>query len=97
MTFLSDDFDEQTKLVLVNAIYFSGMWLKKFDVKETQKKTFHTARGEKKMVATMFNKSTYNYGKIPLLDAKFIEIPYMVRPNVHKCFRPIKLKKCFAE
>ncbi|XP_031829793.2 leukocyte elastase inhibitor isoform X1 [Nomia melanderi] len=73
----SDDFDEFSKLVLVNAIYFSGMWLKKFDVDQTQKKIFHTARGEKKMVTTMFKKSRYNYGEIPLLDAKFIEIPYM--------------------
>ncbi|XP_076644251.1 leukocyte elastase inhibitor isoform X2 [Halictus rubicundus] len=73
----SDDFDEHMKLVLVNAIYFNGMWLHKFDVKQTQKKAFYVTKSKQKMVATMFNKFRYNYGEIPTLDAKFIEIPYM--------------------
>ncbi|XP_076287617.1 leukocyte elastase inhibitor isoform X2 [Lasioglossum baleicum] len=73
----SDDFDEHMKLVLINAIYFNGAWLHKFNVKQTQKKAFYVTKSKQKMVATMFNKSKYNYGEIPTLDAKFIEIPYM--------------------
>ncbi|XP_078043455.1 antichymotrypsin-2 [Augochlora pura] len=72
-----DDFDEHMKLVLVNAIYFNGMWLHKFNVRQTEKRTFYVTKSKQKMVATMFNKSNYSHGKIPALDAKFIEIPYM--------------------
>ncbi|XP_033335194.1 antichymotrypsin-2 isoform X2 [Megalopta genalis] len=73
----SDDFNEHVKLILVNAIYFNGMWLHKFNVRQTQKKTFYVTKSKQKMVATMFNKSSYSHGEIPTLDAKFIEIPYM--------------------
>lgn len=73
----SDDFDEGTKLVLINAIYFNGKWLNKFDAKNTQKKTFHATKNEKKLVPMMFNKCKYNYGEIPQLAAKYIELPYM--------------------
>ncbi|CAK9799753.1 unnamed protein product [Anthophora quadrimaculata] len=73
----SGDFNENTKLVLINAIYFNGSWLHKFNAKDTQDKIFHVTKNKKKLVPTMFNKSKYNYGNIPELHAKFIEIPYM--------------------
>ncbi|XP_015428728.1 PREDICTED: ovalbumin-related protein X-like [Dufourea novaeangliae] len=84
----ADDFDEHMKLVLINAIYYNGMWLHKFDKKQTQKKAFHVTRNEKRMVATMFNKSKYDYGEIPTLDAKFIEIPYMNKDIVMTVLLP---------
>ncbi|XP_076242696.1 antichymotrypsin-2 isoform X2 [Calliopsis andreniformis] len=73
----SGDFDENTRLVLVNAIYFNGAWLNKFDTKNTQKKAFYVTKHEKRLIPTMFNKSKYDHGEIPSLRAKFIEIPYM--------------------
>lgn len=80
--FYIDDFNEYIKLVLINAIYFNGNWLYKFNEKNTEKKAFHVTKNEQKFVPTMFNKSKYNYGKIPTLDSTFIEIPYMVCLNV---------------
>lgn len=79
---ITDDFDKYTKLVLINAIYFNGTWLHKFDTKNTEKRAFHVTENEKKFVPTMFNKSKYNHGEIPPLNAKFIEVPYMVRSCV---------------
>ncbi len=35
--------DAATRLVLVNAVYFKGNWRKKFDVRNTVKKTFHSS------------------------------------------------------
>ncbi|KAK1135482.1 hypothetical protein K0M31_000074 [Melipona bicolor] len=72
----SDDFDENIKLVLINAIYFNGSWLNTFNAKNTNDKIFHVTRDQTKLVPTMFNKSQYNYSNIPILQAKFIEIPY---------------------
>ncbi|CAD1478691.1 unnamed protein product, partial [Heterotrigona itama] len=72
----SDDFNENMKLVLINAIYFNGSWLNTFNAKNTKDKIFHVTRDQTKLVPTMFNKSQYNYGNIPMLQAKFIEIPY---------------------
>lgn len=65
------------KLIMVNAIYFNGNWLHKFDKQNTQNRVFHVTKDKQKFIPTMFNKAKYNYGKIPTLHAKFIEIPYM--------------------
>ncbi|OAD58440.1 Ovalbumin-related protein Y [Eufriesea mexicana] len=73
----SSDFNEDTKLVLINAIYFNAKWLNTFNTLNTKNKVFHVTKEQTKLVPTMFNKSQYNYGNIPTLQAKFIEIPYM--------------------
>nr|XP_003703429.2 PREDICTED: antichymotrypsin-2-like isoform X1 [Megachile rotundata]XP_012141559.1 PREDICTED: antichymotrypsin-2-like isoform X1 [Megachile rotundata] len=72
-----DSIDDDMKLIMINAIYFNGNWLHKFDKQNTQNRVFYVAKDQKKFIPTMFNKSKYNYGKIPTLHAKFIEIPYM--------------------
>ena len=76
--FCVDDFAEDTKLVLINAIYFNGSWLKTFDTKNTKDKIFHVTRTQTRLIPTMFNKYQYSNGNIPTLQAKFIEVPYMV-------------------
>lgn len=72
----SGDFDKHTKLVLTNAVYFRGNWLYQFDVKNTEKRMFHTTKTAQKLVPTMFTKASFNCGELPELNAKFIEVPY---------------------
>ncbi|XP_076653179.1 antitrypsin isoform X5 [Halictus rubicundus] len=72
----SDDLNGDTALVLVNAVYFKGMWKQKFDPELTQKLPFHLNENVMKEVPTMFKQADYNYGELPSLNAKFIEIPY---------------------
>ncbi|XP_017880303.1 leukocyte elastase inhibitor-like isoform X2 [Ceratina calcarata] len=72
-----NDFDENTCMVLVNAIYFNGNWLQAFDKKNTKDRAFHVTASQQKLVPTMYRKSSYAHGNIPTLKAKFIQIPYM--------------------
>ncbi|XP_076653195.1 antichymotrypsin-2-like [Halictus rubicundus] len=65
-----------TALVLVNAVYFNGTWKLKFDPELTKKLPFHVNENVMKEVPTMFKQADYNYGELPSLNAKFIEIPY---------------------
>ncbi|XP_076277037.1 antitrypsin isoform X2 [Lasioglossum baleicum] len=70
------DLNEDTALVLVNAVYFKGMWKNKFDPQLTRKLPFHVDANVVKEVPTMFKRNQYNYGELPDMNAKFIEIPY---------------------
>ncbi|PBC25413.1 leukocyte elastase inhibitor [Apis cerana] len=72
----SDNFNENTKLILINAIYFNGTWLNIFNIRDTKDRIFHVLKNQTKLVPTMYSKSKYTYGDMPTLQAKFIEIPY---------------------
>ena len=65
------DFD--TKLVLVNAVYFLAQWDKTFNKKSTKKDTFHTLSG---MIVKefMYLSSRMNYAKGD--SVQVLEIPY---------------------
>ncbi|XP_034935198.1 uncharacterized protein [Chelonus insularis] len=63
-------------LVLVNAIYFKGNWVKKFDANLTKPMPFHINTRETKEVPMMKRKGRYNYGEVPGLNAVYIELPY---------------------
>ncbi|XP_018310584.1 antichymotrypsin-2 isoform X2 [Mycetomoellerius zeteki] len=73
----SDDIDEDTKIMLINAIYFKSKWLHKFDEMNTVKRKFHISKTETNLVPTMFKTSKYAYGKILAWNTTFIEIPYL--------------------
>lgn len=63
-----------TRLVLVNAIYFKGLWSLKFDEKHTKEKPFYLLDGKKKPVAMMQNLGNYKYYEKE--DMKIIELDY---------------------
>ncbi|XP_014479261.1 PREDICTED: leukocyte elastase inhibitor-like isoform X2 [Dinoponera quadriceps] len=71
------DIDEDTKVILLNAIYFKSKWQKPFDPTLTQNRKFHISKTEANLVPMMFKKSKYVNGKIPAWHSKFIEIPYL--------------------
>ncbi|XP_035722562.1 leukocyte elastase inhibitor-like isoform X1 [Vespa mandarinia] len=73
----NDDIDEDTKAILINAVYFKARWLHKFDDKLIKNIFFHTSKTEKKLVPMMYKRSKYIYGEISNLNARFIEIPYI--------------------
>lgn len=64
-----------TRLVLVNAIYFKGDWLHKFDEQNTHQGQFTAASGS---VPTNFMNvvNRFKIGNIDGLDATALELPY---------------------
>lgn len=79
--YVIDDIDEDTRAILINAVYFKGHWLHKFDDKLIKNIFFHTSETDKKLVPMMYKRSKYVNGEISNLNARFIEIPYIVSLN----------------
>ncbi|XP_008201831.1 alaserpin isoform X5 [Nasonia vitripennis] len=71
-----DDITSDTRMLLLNAVYFKGKWAKEFKKEGTQDKIFHVDAKTEKKVPTMFASGSYVYGELPDLKAKFVELPY---------------------
>lgn len=71
----ANDFDELTRLVLVNAVYFKGSWEKPF-MGETNVKPFWINENDWIKVHMMRQKEYFNYGVFEELDAKGLEMNY---------------------
>jgi serpin B len=63
-----------SRLVLTNAIYFKGSWVKPFDIARTNQAVFTTAQGAKVSVPMMHQKGGFLYGEDRL--GKYILLPY---------------------
>lgn len=74
--FTSDAFNNQTRLVLVNAIYFKGLWKDKFDPKNTFKNPFYLDETNTVSVDFMMLKKKFFYSYLPALKASAISLPY---------------------
>lgn len=73
----SDSLNSLTRLVLTNAIYFKGAWLKPFDKGHTGLKEFRASPSTKILVPTMKHegeKSKFNYAQTD--DLQILEMPY---------------------
>jgi len=65
--------DKSTVLVLTNAIYFKGRWLRRFDPANTKERDFRSPEGVVK-APMMFQKGKFFYGEGS--DAQALEMPY---------------------
>ena len=66
--------EPDTRLVLVNAIYFLGDWDDPFDYGETRPAPFHLTASEKKDVPTMHHESVFRFAQKS--DVTALEVPY---------------------
>nr|XP_042134254.1 leukocyte elastase inhibitor [Peromyscus maniculatus bairdii] len=68
--------NSMTKLVLVNAIYFKGLWKEKFMKQDTTDAPFRLNKKDTKMVKMMYQKKKFPFGYIQDLKCKVLEMPY---------------------
>lgn len=58
-----DDIDSLTRLVLVNAVYFKGLWKSRFRPENTKKRPFHGADGKIYQVPMLSQLSIFRCGE----------------------------------
>ncbi|MFI4852299.1 MAG: serpin family protein [Gimesia chilikensis] len=69
-----DSFDELTRLVLVNAIYFKGTWEDEFKPERTTEQLFYSSAEQRTMVPMMHQTGAFNYFENEMLQV--LELPY---------------------
>ncbi|OQV15037.1 Serpin B9 [Hypsibius exemplaris] len=75
--FKAGSISQETRLVLVNTLYFKADWEKPFDGKATKPHPFTLLSGQTKPVPLMYTEATVSYGMIPeLRNAQIVELPY---------------------
>jgi len=69
-----EDIDPQLRMILLNAIYFNGIWKNKFGEKDTHNYPFYFGDGTQKDVATMKLETSLEYASNDLFSA--VNLPY---------------------
>ncbi|KAH6926413.1 hypothetical protein HPB50_018144 [Hyalomma asiaticum] len=68
--------DDMTTLILVNAIYFKGLWNSQFSPKSTHRSSFLLDKKNKKEIDMMYQKNDYKMARSEELGVTALEIPY---------------------
>lgn len=68
--------DDSTVLVLVNAVYFKGIWNSEFDVERTSREDFSETATRRKAVDMMCHRGKFRMSRSLELGVTALEIPY---------------------
>ncbi|XP_021508077.1 serpin B5 [Meriones unguiculatus] len=71
-----NNISDQTKILVVNAAYFVGKWMKKFPESETKECPFRVNKTDTKPVQMMNLEATFCLGNIDDINSKIIELPF---------------------
>lgn len=72
----AEQFDQYTRLVLCDAIYFKGMWLRQFKPGDTKPFPFHVTTNETVMVPMMFQHGKFKTTVTQDGSVQLLELPY---------------------
>lgn len=73
----SDMLTSDSRIILINAIYFKGDWERKFNEKFITKQNFHNSETETVSVDFMHIEDEFNYVLLDDLDAAALEMKYV--------------------
>lgn len=65
-------------MLLLNAVYFKGLWEIPFPENQTEHRTFYLNEKDKVNVPMMNTTDQFMYSNIANLNAKMIKLPYLV-------------------
>ncbi|XP_059119200.1 serpin B9-like isoform X2 [Peromyscus eremicus] len=68
--------DSETRLVLVNALYFKGKWQKEFDKECTREMPFKVNQREKRPVQMMYQEDVFKLAYVEEVQAQVLVMPY---------------------
>ncbi|XP_075827080.1 serpin B9-like [Microtus pennsylvanicus] len=68
--------DSETRLVLVNALYFKGKWHQQFYKESTREMPFKINQSEKRPVQMMYQEDTFNHAYVNEVQAQVLVMPY---------------------
>ncbi|CAF0935465.1 unnamed protein product [Adineta steineri] len=72
-----NDVSSDTRLIIINCIYFKGTWVKQFDENATNEQAdFHEANGKTSKVKLMYKKDKYAYAENKDLGVQIAHLPY---------------------
>ncbi|KRT83481.1 hypothetical protein AMK59_3858 [Oryctes borbonicus] len=83
---------EDTRVVLVNAVYFKGSWAHPFKMHETRKDKFYISDSETVDCQMMQTSGDFYYSESPLLDMKILKMPYVDKDISFVIVLPIMAK-----
>ncbi|XP_071767969.2 leukocyte elastase inhibitor [Centroberyx gerrardi] len=66
-----------TRMALVNAIYFKGNWMNRFDEANTKEMPFKLNQNETKPVQMMYQMKKLPFNYVPDYSLQILELPYM--------------------
>ncbi|TDG51756.1 hypothetical protein AWZ03_001816 [Drosophila navojoa] len=72
----ADSFDDNTRLVLLNALHFKGSWANKFDEASTAEDDFWTTEEQSVKIQYMNQKAKFGYGYFEELNCTALDMPY---------------------
>lgn len=72
----ADSFNENTRLVLLNALHFKGSWANKFDESHTEEDDFWRAEEQSIKIQYMNQKAKFGYGYFEDLNCTALDMPY---------------------
>ncbi|XP_033117898.1 leukocyte elastase inhibitor-like isoform X2 [Anneissia japonica] len=73
---LIQNIDPMIRLILINAIYFKGMWLQQFDEQNTRKSSFYVSSKDKLECNLMYQKREFNLTYDSENKCAVLDLPY---------------------
>ncbi|XP_036057720.1 serpin B13 isoform X1 [Onychomys torridus] len=74
--FPEGSFNSSTKLVLINTVYFKGLWDREFKKENTKEEEFWLNKNTSKPVQMMSQRSSCSFTLLEDLQAKIVGVPY---------------------